>query len=172
MINRIDETSSNYKIKKPNKKNRNNLLDIKNIKNSNSLGHSYQEWTFLSEIISNDETLRIKLERRGIYVTPSGGIWIFLDNQTDVNPTLFSHYIGPDSIINYKTLHNWNRKWITKQKDDSEKWQTIKFNIGYSTINIYNKDYPIVNTVTTTDPWSGKRYNHLQRRNLPIPQIK
>ena len=47
MINRIDETSSNYKIKKPNKKNRNNLLDIKNIKNSNSLGHSYQEWTFL-----------------------------------------------------------------------------------------------------------------------------
>jgi hypothetical protein len=84
------------------------------------------------------------------YVSRQGGLWIFLNNQTEGEYKLHSHYISPDTSISDDKLHNWYEKWIIKRLEDSGKWENIKFTIGYSYITPYKHGYPTAYTPTTT----------------------
>ena len=157
MINRTVETSHDFKINNS-IKNKTNIEDANvKIAESDKNGHgsrleSYREWNLRRELISHDKSLRSELESKGVHVSRSGGLWFFIDNQTDEKIIDLNHYIGPVTIVSEDTKYNWNEKWIIKTNVDSRKWENIKFTWGYSTINLSEEDNLTITTITTTDP--------------------
>lgn len=160
MINRTDETSYDFKINNS-IKSKTNIEDANvKIAESDKNGHrirleGYREWNLRKELISLDKSLRSKLESRGVHVNRSGGLWFFIDNQTNEKITQLDHYIGPVTILSEDTLYNWNEKWIIKTNVDSGKWENIRFTWGYSTINPSGEGNLTVSTITTTAPGIG-----------------
>lgn len=152
MINRTVETSYPFKT--------NNTIKLKPeldesdkcVKTSKKNLSPFQQGKLMAKLIEGDKSLRSKLERRGVHVIRSGAVWIFLDHQTDHKIILQDHYLGTDTIISDEILDKWNEKWILKTMEDSEKWEKIKFSIGYSHITQYKDDCPTVYTNTTSAP--------------------
>ena len=148
MINQIDESCYDFKVNHTKAKQHMNNSNVDIVRPeiiSETIPEKIHKWNMRCELISNDKSLRGKLQRRGIHVSISGGEWFFLD-YADVSAINLEHYIGPIRILSDKTLTMWNDHWVKQVIVDTNKMDNIKFTMGYSNITFNKGDYPTINT--------------------------